>query len=57
MNKLIGYKYVIPKMKELILCFTQQDLNEFPWAITLEEFQTLKKIAALTEKIPGGKGE
>ena len=31
-------------MRELILCFTQQGLNEFPWAIDLSEFLELKKI-------------
>jgi len=32
------------EMLELIMCMTQQDLNEVPWAITLLEYCQLKKL-------------
>ena len=31
-------------MRELILCFTQQGLNEFPWGISLQEYLRLEEI-------------
>lgn len=39
------FNYLPKRMKELILCFTEQCLNEFPWAITFEEYVFLRKIS------------
>lgn len=32
------------RMKEMILCLIHQDLNTFPWGLTLNEYFRLKEI-------------
>jgi len=36
-------------MQELILCFTQQNLNEIPWCISLEEYLKLTKLKSIIQ--------